>query len=43
MKIYMKLSVAFLAVILLGSGCATLNYSSAGDVEPIKWSDYTDC
>ena len=43
MKMYTKLSAALLAVILLASGCTTLNYSYTDGSEPINWREYNDC
>jgi hypothetical protein len=40
----LKLSAALLAVILIISGCTTLNYYSYTDgSEPINWREYNDC
>ena len=43
MKICTQLSAALLAIILLASGCTTLNYSYADSSEPINWREYNDC
>ena len=43
MQISVKLSAAFLAVILLASGCTALNSSYADRIEPINWREYNDC
>jgi hypothetical protein len=39
----LKLSAALLAVILIVSGCTTLNYSYTDGSEPINWREYNDC
>jgi len=43
MKISTKLFAAFLSILILASGCATLSYPAGDAAERINWREYNDC
>ncbi len=43
MRISMQLVAVLMGIVLFGSSCATLSYSTSDTAERINWREYNDC